>query len=118
MLDTQFNGSTSEIGRDFMKVFENYHNMINAFARMKKANAQTTVRSSKTMTCPECQSRIKLARCGVKKHYTSQHPELPLPDPKGEQSTWKHPASNLTNPQKKRKSVNKGNVVVHATKEL
>ena len=80
MLDTQFNGSTSEIERDFMKVFENYHYMINAFARMKKANAQAIVRSSKRMTCPECQSRIKLGRGGVKIHYTSQHPGFPVPD--------------------------------------
>ena len=103
MLDTQFNGSTSEIERDFMKVFKNYHNMINAFARMKKAIAQATVKSSKTMTCPECQSRIKLARGGVKKHYTSQHPGLPLPDRAKKTKVPKRraidmEASNLTKP--------------------
>ena len=56
MLDTQFNGSTSEIGRNFMKFIGNHHNMVNPFARMKKANAQASVRSSKIMTCPECQA--------------------------------------------------------------
>ena len=56
MLDTQFNGSTSEIGRDFMKFIGNNHNMVNPFARMKKANDQVSVRSSKIMTCPECQA--------------------------------------------------------------
>ena len=76
MLDTQFNGSTSEIGRDFMKFFESHHNMMNKFARMKKAT-RATMRSSKMMTCPECQARIKLAKGPIKKkRYTSQHPGL------------------------------------------
>ena len=72
MLDTEFNGNTSEIGRDYMKFIGNHHNMINPFARMKKANAEASVRSSKIMTCPECQARIKLARGGVKKNTIPQ----------------------------------------------
>ena len=65
MLDTQFNGSTSEIGRDFMKFIGN-HSMTNLFARMKKANAKASVRSSKIMTFPEFQAMMKDARgCSI-----------------------------------------------------
>ena len=53
--------------------------MVNPFERMKKAAAQAAVNSAQIMTCPECQKRIKLAKGAMKKHYVSEHHEIPLP---------------------------------------